>query len=263
MARIAIDAGHGLYTPGKRCLKSLDPAETREWVLNDRIANIVIPPLKARGHEVLRLDDSTGKIDVPLNERTKKANAWKADYLVSIHQNAGVNGGSGGGCIVIRQTGAAGKSLELQKAIYNAVIKHTGLKGNRSNPMPTQNLHMTRESKMPAVLIECGFMDSSTDVPIILSTTFAEKCAAGIVEGILAVVGGEKGVEDTMTEKELEKLVEKKIAEKIAGIGTTVSASLKNEFAEAKAAGITDGSNPGGLVTREQAAVMALRASKK
>lgn len=262
MAKIAIDAGHGLYTAGKRCLKSLDPAETREWVLNDRIAKIVIPPLKARGHEVLRLDDPTGKTDVSLNDRTKKANSWGANYLVSIHQNAGVNGGSGGGCIVIRQTGVTGQSQELQKAIYNAVIKHTGLKGNRSDPMPTQNLHMTRESKMPAVLIECGFMDSSTDVPIILSTEFAEKCAAGIVEGILAIVGG-KGIEDTMTEKELTALIDKKIKEAIAGSGTTVSASLKTEFAEAKAAGITDGTNPGGLVTREQAAVMALRASKK
>ena len=262
MAKIAIDAGHGLYTAGKRCLKSLDPAETREWVLNDRIAKKVITALAAAGHDVLRLDDPTGKTDVPLNNRTKKANAWAADYLVSIHQNAGVNGGSGGGCIVIRQTGAAGKSQELQKAIYNAVIKHTGLKGNRSDPMPTQNLHMTRESKMPAVLIECGFMDSSVDVPIILSAAFAEKCAAGIVEGILAIAGG-KGVEDTMTEKELIALIDERIKKIVAGSGTVASASLKAELAQAKAAGITDGSNPGGLVTREQAAVMALRASKK
>ena len=38
MAKIAIDAGHGLYTEGKRCLKSLDPNETREWQLNERVA---------------------------------------------------------------------------------------------------------------------------------------------------------------------------------------------------------------------------------
>ena len=36
--KVAIDAGHGLYTSGKRCMKSLDPNETREWVLNSRIA---------------------------------------------------------------------------------------------------------------------------------------------------------------------------------------------------------------------------------
>ena len=36
---IALDAGHGLYTAGKRCLKALDAKETREWVLNDRIVD--------------------------------------------------------------------------------------------------------------------------------------------------------------------------------------------------------------------------------
>ena len=36
---ICIDAGHGLHTPGKRCLKSLDPRETREWRLNARVAD--------------------------------------------------------------------------------------------------------------------------------------------------------------------------------------------------------------------------------
>ena len=29
--KLALNAGHGLYTEGKRCLKSLDPKETREW----------------------------------------------------------------------------------------------------------------------------------------------------------------------------------------------------------------------------------------
>ena len=38
MAKIAIDAGHGLKTAGKRCLKSLDKNETREWVLNNRVS---------------------------------------------------------------------------------------------------------------------------------------------------------------------------------------------------------------------------------
>ena len=36
---ICLDAGHYLGTPGKRCLKSIDPQETREWVLNARVAD--------------------------------------------------------------------------------------------------------------------------------------------------------------------------------------------------------------------------------
>ena len=39
MFKLAISAGHYKYTSGKRCLKTLDPKETREWVLNDRIAD--------------------------------------------------------------------------------------------------------------------------------------------------------------------------------------------------------------------------------
>ena len=38
---IVIDAGHGYYTAGKRCLQKLDANQTREWWLNDRIADKV------------------------------------------------------------------------------------------------------------------------------------------------------------------------------------------------------------------------------
>ena len=79
----------------------------------------------------------------------------------------------------------------LQSEIYNNVIAQTGLKGNRTDPLATMNLHMCRETKMPAVLIECGFMDSTTDVPIILTDDFSRKCALGIAKGIIAVAGGQ------------------------------------------------------------------------
>ena len=41
MLKLALDAGHCLHTSGKRCLKTIDPNQTREWVLNDRIARLV------------------------------------------------------------------------------------------------------------------------------------------------------------------------------------------------------------------------------
>src|SRR5699024_984624 len=101
--KLSIEAGHGLHTPGKRCLKSLDPNETREWVLNNRIVRYAIEGLKHyRGLEIQRLDDPTGERDVPLKERTDKANGFNADILISVHHNAGINGGSGGGIMVYR-----------------------------------------------------------------------------------------------------------------------------------------------------------------
>jgi hypothetical protein len=58
------------------------------------------------------------------------------------------------------------------------------------------NLHECRETTMPAVLLELGFMDSTTDVPIILTEAFAEKCANAIVEVIVDKVGLHKTMSD-------------------------------------------------------------------
>ena len=191
MFKIALDAGHGLNTAGKRCLKSLDPNETREWWLNNRICDMVESQLKDySGYEVLRLDDSDdGKEDVPLATRTNKANAWGADFYLSVHHNAGINGGTGGGIVVYTHPKSSKESVEWRDALYDALIKHTGLKGNRSSPRLTENYHVLRESNMSAVLIECGFMDSKTDVPIILTNEYAQQCATAIVE-VLVKRGG-------------------------------------------------------------------------
>ena len=97
---IALDAGHGLKTSGKRCLKKLDPKETREWYLNDRIMDKVQEKLKSYDCTVLRVDDTTGAKDISLANRVKQANNGKADIYISMHHNAGLNGKSGGGTVV-------------------------------------------------------------------------------------------------------------------------------------------------------------------
>ena len=185
--KIALNAGHGLYTAGKRCLKELDVNETREWFLNSRICNKIQEKLNVyKDVEVLRLDDTTGKTDVSLKNRTNNANNWGADFYLSIHHNAGINGGVGGGVETYIYTKASEQSKVWQEELYNSLIEYTSLKGNRSNGLRTKNLHELRESKMPAVLIECGFMDSVTDVPIILSDVFAENVAKACVEVIVS-----------------------------------------------------------------------------
>lgn len=188
MFKIALDAGHGMGTPGKRCLKSLDPHETREWYLNDRICDLIEKKLTAYdGYEIIRVDDTTGIVDVSLSKRTQIANKWGADIYLSVHHNAGVAGGKGGGIIAIAHTRASQKSLTYQGLIYNELIKETGLVGNRSIPCPKQNLQVLREANMPAVLVECGFMDSSTDVPIILSVEFADQTANALTSALVTI----------------------------------------------------------------------------
>lgn len=189
MFKIALTAGHYLETPGKRCLKSLDPKETREWVLNDRIADKIEQKLKAYdGYALIRTDDTTGKKDISLTARTNAANNFKADFYLSIHHNAGINGGNGGGIVAYVYPGVDEETKAWQRDLYEALIAKTGLKGNRSNPLKESNLHEVRESHMSAVLLELGFMDSKTDVPKILTEEYAEQCADAIV-GVLARKG--------------------------------------------------------------------------
>lgn len=191
MFKIALGAGHGLNTDGKRCLKALDPKETREWQLNDRICDRVEAGLKAYdGYALLRLDDSDdGRDDVSLMTRVKLANQWGADFYLSVHHNAGVNGGTGGGIIAFSHPSGSATSVQWRDALYDALIAKTGLKGNRAQPKATANFYVLRETKMPAVLLELGFMDSKTDVPIILTDTYAQRCADAIVEVIVKRAG--------------------------------------------------------------------------
>lgn len=187
MFKIALGAGHGIHTAGKRCMKALDPNETREWWLNDRIADYVESQLKDyEGYSLIRLDDSDdGEENPALADRVSRANTWGADFYLSIHHNAGVNGGTGGGIVVYTHPAAGGVTDGWAADMYTALIKHTGLKGNRSTPLAKSNLYVLRETTMPAVLLELGFMDSKTDVPIILTNDYAKKCAKAIAETII------------------------------------------------------------------------------
>ena len=182
--KIALGAGHGINEPGKRCSKALDPNETREWWLNDRVCDYIAEELKAyEGYSLLRTDDSDdGKDNIGLSKRADAANAWGADVYLSIHHNAGANGTTAGGIVVFSHPKASADSHALRDELYEALITHTGLKGNRWKGNLTGDYQILRENKAPAALLELGFMDSSIDVPIILSDDHARKCAKAIVE---------------------------------------------------------------------------------
>ena len=237
MFKLALGAGHYLGTPGKRCLKSIDPAETREWWLNDRIARLVEQTLSAYdGVEILRVDDPTGKTEVALAARVKRANEWGADIYISIHHNAGINGGSGGGIVVYCCPNASKASVELRDKLYDALIRHTGLKGNRSNGKAEASHYVTKNTKMPAVLLELGFMDSATDVPVILTEDYASGCAAAIVEVVVARAG--------LTRKAT------------TPTGNTPDAWAAAAWDKAKSAGVLDGTRPRDPMTRQEFAVV-------
>ena len=182
--KIAVDAGHYLKTPGKRCLKKLDAAQTREWVLNNRIAGHFAEAARRYvGVELLRVDDPTGAKDISLKNRCKAANQWGADLYLSIHHNAGINGGSGGG-IVAYSYKEATAGAAYRDAIYDACIAAGGLRGNRAEPVQAYGFYVLKNTDAPAVLMEYGFMDSKTDVPVILSDGYAKAMAMATMEAI-------------------------------------------------------------------------------
>lgn len=181
---IALDAGHWYYEGGRRCWKKFDPSETREWVMNDRVISHVEKMLKEySGVKTIRVDDRTGQKFIGISERVTTANNAKTDIYISQHHNGAINGGSGGGLVVIRYTNSKISPKATQKALYDSVIKRTGLKGNRSEKLPERNnLGVLTNTRMEAYLIEGGFMDSSTDVPVIITASYAYNAALGIVE---------------------------------------------------------------------------------
>lgn len=179
---LALSAGHYLYTAGKRCDKSIDPTQTREWVLNSRIADKLTAMLnRYDGIKILRLDDPTGQKLIDLQSRAKASDQGLADFYLSIHHNAGAKCSNSGGVVVYHYPLARNKTQATE--IYNLLIKYNGLKGNRSNPIKaTTDLYEVRVPKADAILVENGFMDSKIDTPIILTEKFADESAKALCE---------------------------------------------------------------------------------
>lgn len=177
---IVLDAGHGYNTIGKRVSLKGYPG-TREWWLNDRIVDIVETELRNNYIcTVLRADDTTGKKDISLSNRVAMANSAKADVYLSMHHNAGVNGRSGGGTVVYYYSSNIKRRDQAQK-LYNYITDETKLYGNRCQQVIKKGFYVLAHTKAESFLVENGFMDSTTDVPRILSDDHAKKTAEGVL----------------------------------------------------------------------------------
>lgn len=118
--------------------------------------------LKWHGAQVLRTNDPTGNIDVPLFTRTNKANAWGADVYVSIHHNANTGSwGDGTGVETYIYTSPGAKSEELAACIHSGVVSAMEF---YDRGVKKKDLYIVRETKMPTVLTEGGYMDSRVDI---------------------------------------------------------------------------------------------------
>ena len=232
--KLALDAGHFRGEAGRRIPKNFDPGETREWTLNSRIVERMTALLRCyNGIEILRVDDPSGEVEVSLEDRVKAANKWGADFYLSIHHNAGINGGNGGGIVSYAYTKAQAASLEWRDELYDALVAHTGLKGNRATPKTTANHYVTRYTNCPATLLELGFMDSRVDSAVILTDDYAQRCAEAIVKVMVQREGltGKAAID---------------VADEWA----------KEAWEKAYNAGVLDGRRPRDGVTRQELAVV-------
>ncbi|WP_300954395.1 SH3 domain-containing protein [uncultured Clostridium sp.] len=170
--KVFIDPGHGGY----------DNGAVQNGVLEDEInlqvSKKIEDKLKSKGVQVKmsRYDDTY----LSLTERTVMSNNWGSDVFVSIHQNSATNSSGNGIETYYHPTRQDGK--ELASEIQNDLIAST----NASNRgVKSANYAVIRTSNMPSSLVECGFISNPTEANKLSSSSYQDKVAEGIVNGIM------------------------------------------------------------------------------
>lgn len=177
--KIAIDAGHGYNTAGKRT-----PDRIREWTLNNAVAKYLAEYLKGYA-TTFRVDDTTGKTDIKLTVRRNTAINKGADLLISLHHNAfkGIWGNATGTEVFRHSLYAHKDTKELTKKMSEAISKETGLKNRGAK---TALFTVIATSKIPCILCEGGFMDSKIDYPVITSEEGQKAYAKAVADTIIS-----------------------------------------------------------------------------
>jgi N-acetylmuramoyl-L-alanine amidase len=138
------------------------------------------------------VDDPAGIKRILVEDRCKAANEWGADFCLSIHHNAYQGKPWNGGGVTIFSCPGSLMGRQYRDAIYDAVIAAGNLRGNRATPKQEKAYIALKQTKAPAVLVEYGFMDSKTDVPVILTEEYAKAVGYATMEAIAAVAGLKK-----------------------------------------------------------------------
>lgn len=186
MVKLFIDPGHGGTDPGAVANGVL------EKVLTLRIGLRVRDMLADYKDVQIKMSRETDKT-LSLNQRTNMANDWGADFLLSIHINAG--GGQGYEDFIY--PGVKGVTVAHQKTIHDAIMDQIDMKDRGKK---SANFHMLRESKMPALLTENGFIDNASDASKLKQEAYIDRIAHGHVNGLVKAFGLKKK-EKTSTSK--------------------------------------------------------------
>ena len=179
MVKIFIDPGHGGTDPGAVANglqeKNITLAIAKK--IRDKLANY-------EGVQVKLSRESDTSLS--LKQRTDMANAWGANYLISVHINAG--GGTGFESYTYNGNYSGKQETNRKRSILHAEIMRQ-LSGVRDRGYKESNLHMVRESHMEAVLTENLFIDNADDAAKLKQDAWLDKIAQGHVNGLAVIFG--------------------------------------------------------------------------
>ncbi|EEB73171.1 N-acetylmuramoyl-L-alanine amidase [Thermococcus sp. AM4] len=172
---ICVDAGHGGTDPGAVA------NGVQEKDINLAIALKVAKLLEEDGAKVVLTRD--GDYFVTLSGRVQIANSAGCDIFISIHANAGPSSASG--FEVYHYYGSTRGNL-LATYVDEEIAKEIPLK-NRG--VKEAGFYVIKYTKMPAILIETGFVTNTYDVSIITDENYQWKYAYAILHGVQRYFG--------------------------------------------------------------------------
>ena len=174
MATIVLDAGHGGSDFGATYLGRMEKDD------NLRLTMAVGNILQNAGQNVIYT--RTGDVYETPSQKAQEANATNADYFVSIHRNSSPydNQYTGIESLVYNRYGTAAKMA----GNINRQLEDIGFVNQGVNERT--NLAVLRQTNMPAVLVEVGFINTDRD-NMLFDSRFNE-IAQAIADGILMSV---------------------------------------------------------------------------
>ncbi len=173
---IVIDPGHGGFDIGAK-IKSI-----KEKALALKTATLVKQCLHQKGYRVILT--RSRDVFISLSKRTNIANDTKSKLFVSIHFNAFKNPQAKGIEIYYYNKGPKWRqnaSKKLADTVLRGVIASTNAK---DRGVKTGNFHVIRETNMPAILIEGGFITNPQEYSNLANQQYVEKMARSIADGI-------------------------------------------------------------------------------
>lgn len=162
---IVIDAGHGGQDKGA----TFEKASEKQIVLDIASKIKEINNSQSKYEVVLTRDNDSYP---SLTERTDKINSLNPEMVISLHVNrTPENETSKNGHEIYIQNSEASKNIadKISKKLGNCSISE-------------KNLHILRESKAPAVLVELGFINNTEDRKYITSQKGQKEIAQKFVE---------------------------------------------------------------------------------